>query len=93
MYCTDIKIPVEDMDRAFINAWNYLVNHPEELMTDTNDLLTAYRIKEHKHLLRTGKDNKINAEIVRRVLDHIVVGDDGEIGVNFLSGIEVKMGD
>ena len=92
MYCTDIKIPVEDMDRAFINAWNYLVDHPEDLHTDTNnDLLTAYRIKEHKHLLGTGKINKINAEIVRRVLDHIVVKDAGEIRVKFLSGVEVRI--
>ncbi|WP_073048708.1 hypothetical protein [Dethiosulfatibacter aminovorans] len=57
------------------------------------EIVLNSRIEVHKCLLETGKINKINAEIVRRVLDHIVVGDDGEIKVVFLSGAEVKIGD
>lgn len=93
MYCTYIKIPIEDIDRAFISAWNHLVDNPEELLITHDDPLTAYRIKEHKQLLSQGKINKINAEIVRRVLDHIVVQDYGEIRVKFLSSVKVKIGD
>jgi len=91
--CNGTRLFIEEAHQAFISAWNYLVDHPDDLATDNKDPLIAYRIKEHKHLLGTGKINKINAEIVRRMLDHIVVGDDGSIRVKFLCGVEVKTGD
>ena len=105
MYCTDIKVPVEDMDKAFIKDWNFLVDHPDELFTGqpsqevkedhsenvhAKDILRTYRIEEHKQLLSMGKMHEINAEIVRRMLDYITVVEDGFIIVEFLSGVEVR---
>lgn len=89
--CNGTRLFIEEAHQVFVKAWNYLVDHPDELLITHDDLLTAYRIKEQKHLLSTGKINKINAEIVRRVLDHIVVQDDGTIRVKFLSGVEVRI--
>lgn len=31
MYCTDIKVKANYIENLFINAWNHLVAHPEEI--------------------------------------------------------------
>jgi DNA invertase Pin-like site-specific DNA recombinase len=84
------RLFVEEAHQAFVNAWNYLVDHPDAII-ECEDTLKLYRAKELRQLLETGKINQIDAEIVRRTLDHITVGEDGVVEVKFLSGTRINI--
>lgn len=86
MYCTDIKVKADFIEKLFINAWNHLVEHPEEIKPG-GDALKDYRARELKRLLSEyGKIDEIRTELVRQTLDHICVGGNGEVDVIFLFG-------
>jgi DNA invertase Pin-like site-specific DNA recombinase len=84
------RLFVEEAHQAFVNAWNLLVDHPGVII-ESEDTLKLYRVKELRQLLEIGKINQIEADIVRRTLDHITVGEDGVIEVLFLSGTKVNI--
>ncbi|WP_414733898.1 recombinase family protein [Acetobacterium carbinolicum] len=89
MYCTDIKVKANFIETLFINAWNHLVDHPEEIKS-SGDALKDYRAGELKHLLKEyGKILEIKPELVKQTLDHICIDEKGEAGVIFLSGVRI----
>ena len=58
MLCTDIRVPAEEADKAFMLAWNILVSHGlryaasfRELARDVKDELVRYRAEEMGRLL------------------------------------------
>jgi DNA invertase Pin-like site-specific DNA recombinase len=84
--CNGTRIFVEDAHQLFINAWNHLVDHPEEIKP-SDDALKDYRAGEIKRLLSEyGKIDEIKTELVRQTLDHISVGN-GKADVIFLFGV------
>jgi hypothetical protein len=87
MYCTDIKVKADFIEKLFINAWNHLVEHPEEIKP-SDDALKDYRAREFKRLLAEyGKIDEIKPELVRQTLDHIYIKENGEADVIFLCGV------
>jgi hypothetical protein len=89
MYCTDIKVKANSIETIFINAWNHLVDHPEEIKP-SGDALKDYRAGEMKRLLAEyGKIDEIRQELVRQTLDHIGVDENGDADVIFLCGVKV----
>jgi len=88
--CNGTKLFIEDAHQFFVKAWNYLVDHPEELR-DSDDVLKSYRSKELKKLLEKGKIVDLDKDIVRRVLESIEVVEKGELEVRFLAGFGVKI--
>lgn len=52
MLCTDIRVPTEEADKAFMRAWNFLVSHGlrytasfREMARDGKDELVRYRAR------------------------------------------------
>ena len=98
MYCTDIQIDVDSPAKAFITAWNYLVENKVNFETEWKsimewgDKLLAYRVKELMRLVEEiGLIEEATYELVIRTLSHMEVGADGEIKVIFLSGIGLEV--
>lgn len=88
--CNGTRIFIEDAHQLFINAWNHLVDHPEEIKL-SGDALKDYRAGELKRLLTEyGKIDEIKPELVKQTLDHICVDKNGEAVVIFLSGVKVN---
>ncbi len=90
MLCTDIQIEEGVPEKAFIKAWNRLVNGYEEYMPalkeaiDGDDVLKAYRAREMMKLVKdTGCIYEMPYEIMIKALSHIEVIPDGTI-VHFL---------
>jgi DNA invertase Pin-like site-specific DNA recombinase len=90
MYCTDIKIDKERVERAFIEAFNSMVDKMDRIKEGAG-LLQNYRVKDLKKLLEKGKIEYIDKDIVRRVLESIVVDENGELEVRFLAGVGVRL--
>lgn len=89
MYSTDVSVKTYFIETLFINAWNDLVDHPEEIKP-SGDALKDYWARELKRLLSEyGKIDEIRPELVRQTLDHISVNENGEADVIFLSGVRV----
>ena len=88
MYCSDIKIDKERVERAFLEAFNKMVDEVDNIKESEN-LLENYRAKELKKLLEKGKIKSIDKDIVRRVLEKILVDENGELEVRFLAGCGV----
>lgn len=91
MYCTDIKMPIENIEKAFIDAWNLLVENTDWI-EDIGEPLQSYRSMELKKLLsETGKVDVVDSEIIKRTLEHIEVSKDARIEVSFLSGTKINI--
>ena len=74
MLCTDIQVPAEEADKAFMRAWNFLVSHGlryaasfREMARDGKDELIRYRAREMGRLLERGKDTgvRLRADVIR----------------------------
>ena len=89
MYCTDIKIDKERVERVFIEAFNSMIDKVDNIKEREN-LLEKYRVKELNKLLERGKIVDIDKDIIRRVLESIEVDENGELEVRFLAGFSVK---
>lgn len=91
MYCTDIKMPIENIEKAFIDAWNLLVENTDWI-EDSGGLLRNYRSMELRRLLsETGKIDAADSDIIKRTLEHIEISKDGEIEVSYLSGTKLNI--
>ena len=62
MLCTDIRVPAEEADKAFMRAWNFLVSHGlryaasyREMARYEKDELIRYRAGEMARLLDRGR--------------------------------------
>jgi hypothetical protein len=80
---------------AFVDAWNYLVEHKELYETewlgiiDGEDILKAYRAKELMRLVgEVGGIEDLPYELMIQTLSHIEAGVDGQLRVIFLCGTE-----
>ena len=91
MYCSDIEVGKQEVERTFIDAWSLLVENMDWI-EDSEEPLQSYRSMELKKLLsETGKIDAVDSEIIKRTLDHIEVSKDEEIEVMFLSGTKVNI--
>lgn len=93
MLCTDILIPADEPELAFIRAWNRLVDEFENYAREWdrtiagNDVLKAYRCKELIRLVsESGRIETMLYELMQRTLDYIDIDLDGKIKVVFLVG-------
>jgi site-specific DNA recombinase len=100
MLCTDIRIPAGEPERAFIKAWNRLVDNKETYLLEWqkivrgDDLLKAYRTRELIGLVeRVRHIESIPYGLMLKTLDHIEIGVDGSMMVVFLAGIMVQIDD
>ena len=98
MLCTDIKIPAEEADKAFMRAWNFLISHGlrygssfREMAREGKDELIRYRAMEMVRLLERGRIREFDYDLALKVLDHIEVKVDGRLAVIFLTGTRVTV--
>ena len=97
--CTDIGVPAEEADKAFMRAWNFLVSHGlryvasfREMAKDGKDELIRYRGREMGRLLgEKGRIRKFDYGLMMRVLSHIEVTVVGRLAVIFLAGTRMTM--
>ena len=79
MLCTDIQVPAEEADKAFMRAWNFLVSHGmrytasfREMARDGENELIRYRARELGRLLgERGRIREFDYRLCNKVLDHI----------------------
>ena len=98
MLCTDIHVPAEEADKAFMRAWNFLVSHGlrytasyREMARDGKDELIRYRAREMARLLDRGRIRETDYGLMLRTLDHIEVTPVGRLAVIFLTGTRVTV--
>jgi hypothetical protein len=98
MLCTDIQVPAEEADKAFIRAWNFLVSHGlryaasyREMTRNGKDELIRYRAREMGRLLGRGRIREFDYELMLRVVSHIEVTVVGRLAVIFLTGTRVTV--
>lgn len=79
-------------EEAFIRAWNQLVDDQTKLETDSEDILTQYRIRELRKLLyENGKIDQAPFELVAKTLERIEIDREGKMIIIFLAGPEVRV--
>jgi len=87
MLCTDIHVPVEASEAAFVAAWNTLVREKETDLARGDSALAKYRASELMGLLESaGEILAFDYALSVRVLDCIEVGPRGKLTVSFLAG-------
>ena len=99
MLCTDIQVPAEEADKAFMRAWNFLVSHGlryaasfREMARDGKDELVRYRAREMVRLLgEKGRIREFDYDLMNQVLDHVEVTVVGRLAVIFLTGTRVTV--
>ena len=99
MLCTDIRVPAEDADKAFIRAWKFLVSHGlryaasfREMTRDGKDELIRYWARELRRLLEEkGRIREFDYSLMNQILDHIEVTDVGRLAVIFRTGTWVTV--
>jgi hypothetical protein len=98
MLCTDIQVPAEEADKAFMRAWNFLVSHGlrytasfREMARDGENELIRYRAREMIRLLDRGRIREFDYGLCNKVLDHVEVTDVGRLAVIFLTGTRVTV--
>lgn len=98
MVCTDIQVPAEDADKAFMRAWNFLVSHGlryassfREMVREGENELIRYRARKMILLLDRGRIRKLDYGLMNKVLDHIEVTAEGKLAVIFLTGTRVTV--
>ena len=98
MLYTDIQVPAEETDKAFMRAWNFLVSHGlryaasfREMAREGKDELIRYRAREIGMMLECGRIRESDYDLMLNVLDHIEVTDVGRLAVIFLTGTRVTV--
>lgn len=98
MHCTNIQVSVEEADKAFVRAWNFLIRHGlryaasfRKIARDRKDELSMYRAREMGSLLERGRIREFDYSLTNKVLDHIEVTPVGKLAVIFLTGTRVTV--
>ena len=99
MLSTNIRVSAEEVDKAFIRAWNLLVGHSlryaasfNELVREGKDELDRYRAREMVRALgERGRLREFDYGLCNQVLDHIEVTEYGRLAVIFLTGTRVMV--
>jgi len=97
MLCTDIQIPVDAPEKAFMKAWNLIISHRLRYAASfhrtaavSEDMLVRYRANEMIRLLsEVGRIETFDYKLSLKVLDHIEVTPDGKLVVTFLAGTKI----
>jgi site-specific DNA recombinase len=97
MFCTDIQIPAEAPEKAFVKAWNLIISHRlryvasfQRTATISPDILMHYRADEMILLLsEVGRIETFDYELSLKILDHIEGTPDGKLAVIFLTGTKI----
>ena len=99
MLCTDVRIPIDLPQKAFVRAWNLMVSkqmrYKATLRTavDTSgDILTRYRAEEMLTLIdEVGKIAEFDYSLMLKTLDYVLVRTDGKLTFIFQSGIKITV--
>ena len=99
MLCTDIQIPANAPEKAFVKAWNLIISHKpryaasfERIAKESEDLLLRYWAMEMLHMINTGRKlTEFDYELSLKILDHIEVTIDGKLAVIFLTGTKITV--
>ena len=99
MLCTDVRIPIDLPQKAFVRAWNLIVSkqmrYKATLRTavDTaSDILTRYRAEEMLTLIdEVGKIADFDYSLMLKTLDRVQVRMDGKLTFIFQSGIRITV--
>ena len=99
MLCTDIEIPSDAPEQAFIKAWNLIISHKpryaasfKRIASESEDLLLRYRAKEISHLISEGRRlSEFDYDLSPKTLDHIEVTPDGKLAVIFMTETKITV--
>ena len=98
MLCTDIQVEEGIPEKAFIKAWNSIVDRYEEYLLiwkeaiEGDDVLKAYRAKEMMKLVEEyGYIAEMPYELILKTLGHIEIGLDDTIEVVLLAGVIIEI--
>ena len=98
MLCTDIQLEEGIPKKAFIKAWNSIVDGYEEYLPvwkesiDGDDVLKAYRAKEMMELVEEyGRIDEIPYELMIKTLSHIEIRHDNTITIVFLVRVIIEV--
>lgn len=97
MLCTDVRIPIDLLQRAFVRAWNLMVSkqmrYKATLRTAVDaaeDILTRYRAEEMLTLIdEIGKIADFDYPLMLKTLDRVQVRTDGKLTFIFQSGVRI----
>lgn len=97
-FCTDIQVEEGVPEKAFIKAWNSIVDRYEEYTPawkeaiEGDDVLKAYRAREMMSLVRnTGIISEMPYEVMLKTLSHIELGHDDSIKVVFIEEVTIEI--
>ncbi len=99
MICTDIRIPIDRPQKAFVQAWNYIISQRgryqstlKRTIENTDNVLTRYRAKEMLALIDSvGRLNTFDFQLMRRTLDRVETTVDEKLTFIFQSGIRITV--
>lgn len=99
MICTDIRIPLDRPQKAFVQAWNYIIGQRgryeatlKRAVENTDDVLVRYRAKEMLGLFDdVGRLGTFDYSLMRRTLDRVETTADEKLTFIFQSGIRITV--
>ena len=92
--CRAENVPEEIIHKSFLEAWNSIVRNQEKMekrwarIEKEGTELERLRVRQMRELIKQGPLNIIIPELVRNVLECILVKGKGEFEVRFLDGTE-----
>lgn len=98
--CSNVNLHEEDLEKAFVMAWNSIIENKEKYMKKWSDLekdgkeLERIRARQFKELAEKGVLlEEINNEIVSLVLERVEVYDSGILSLSFffLDGTQTEI--
>lgn len=97
MGCTNRHVEEETLVKAYLMAWNALVENREDLMEQwteqlqSENLLEGYRAEKFIEYTDGAEPlTKMDTDFMLKTLDHIKVFEDGTLLVVFLDGTEIE---
>lgn len=97
MGCSNRHVDESTLEKAFVMAWNVVLENREDLrkwwktLAEGEDLLLAYRAQDFTRIVEGAEPiEKVEVEFMLRVLDHIKVYESGMLTVVFLEGTEIE---
>lgn len=99
MICTDIRIPVDRPQKAFVQAWNYIISQRgryqatlKRTIENADDVLARYRAKEMLELIDSvGRLSTFEFPLMRRTLDRVETTADEKLTFIFQCGIRITV--
>ncbi|WP_244287733.1 recombinase family protein [Lacrimispora celerecrescens] len=97
MGCANRHVEESTLEKAFVMAWNAVFENKEyfwrkwERQKQSENFLEVYRAKDFQELTKDKKlIEKMDADFILRILNHIKVFEDGMLMVVFLDGSEIE---